>query len=717
MKCAKCHADNPSDSKYCKECATPFPSSRDIVFSQTETIMPPRDKLSAGVTFAGRYRIIEELGKGGMGIVYKAEDLKLKRIVALKFLLPDLAIDPAGRKRFIQEAQTASALNHPNICTIFEAGEENGDSYIAMEYIEGRSLHKIIPSKGLPVNDALRYGIQIVDGLHHAHERGIIHRDLKPANVAITPEGRIKILDFGLAKRLRDEDLKDVTRSQLSLTDKGVIAGTLPYMAPEVLQGQPADARSDIWALGIILYDMVSGMLPFEGQTGYALTTSILRDLPAPLPVRIPLSLRTVIQKCLEKDREKRYQTAHDVGTALQAIVRGKGVGSANGALKFWHKWGRWILIGGALCLAAVLILTQVQRSRTKIRAEKRQAVVSTGAFASASSEANEYFERGMLFLTAQFNLPQARKMLEQSLEFDPKFAEARAWFGFTYILEIDSGYSNDSSWLYKAEQELRRALQDDPNSARAHSGLAALYFYQGRKELVSEEAQKALEINPNEVDAKIWLSNYHESNGDFDASKELLNQILKRDPLFFPARMSLGEILRMEGDLTGAIRELKKILEQDSRNIYASQKLARAFLDANDLVGARLSLEHFSPDDQQGYDIKLAWALLLALEGKKPEALERMDTETLKYGSLAFWSTAVVADIYAVMGEPQKALDWLELAVRNGDERDDWFRRDPMLTKIRELPRFKQILESIKNRRKERNNIKEKNGVAISSM
>lgn len=679
--------------------------------------MPPRDKLSAGVTFAGRYRIIEELGKGGMGIVYKAEDLKLKRIVALKFLLPDLAIDPAGRKRFIQEAQTASALNHPNICTIFEAGEENGDSYIAMEYIEGRSLHKIIPSKGLPVNDALRYGIQIVDGLHHAHERGIIHRDLKPANVAITPEGRIKILDFGLAKRLRDEDLKDVTRSQLSLTDKGVIAGTLPYMAPEVLQGQPADARSDIWALGIILYDMVSGMLPFEGQTGYALTTSILRDAPAPLPVRIPLSLRTVIKKCLEKDREKRYQTARDVGAMLQAIVPGKGVGSANEALKFWHKWGRWILIGGTVCLAAVLILTQVQRSRTKIGAEKRQAVVSTGASASASSEANEYFERGMLFLTAQFNLPQARKMLEQSLKFDPKFPEARAWIGFTYILEIDSGYSNDTSWLYKAEQELRRALQDDPNSARAHSGLAALYFYQGRKELVSEEAQKALEINPNEVDAKIWLSNYHESNGDFGAAKELLNQLLKRDPLFFPARMSLGEILRMEGDLTGAVRELKKILEQDSRNIYASQKLARAFLDANDLVGARLSLEHFSPADQQGYDIKLAWALLLALEGKKPEALERMDGETLKYGALAFWSTAVVADIYAVMGEPQKALDWLELAVRNGDERDDWFRRDPMLTKIRDLPRFKQILESIKNRRKERNNIKEKNGVAISSM
>lgn len=637
-----------------------------------------------------------------MGVVYKAEDIKLKRTVALKFLLPDLSIDPGGRKRFIQEAQTASALNHPNICTIYEAGEENGASYIAMEYVEGRSLHFIIPPEGLPADDAVRYGIQILDALQHAHERGVIHRDLKTANVVVTPEGRAKVLDFGLAKHLRDEELKDLTRSQFSLTEKGAVAGTLPYLAPEVLQGHSADARSDIWALGIILYAMASGKLPFEGQTGYELTTAILRDPPAPLPERICLDLRTVIQKCLEKDREKRYQTALEMGAALKAILPEKGSRPASDALKLRKKWRRWIWIGGALFLAGALILTQVPRSRTKPESEKGGAVLSTGASASPSSEANEYFERGMLFLTAQFNLPQARKMLEQALEFDPKFAEARAWFGFTYILEIDSGYSNDTGWLYRAEQELLRALQDDPNSARAHASLAALYFYQGRKELVLEKAQKALSINPEEVDAKIWLSNYHMSNGDYDQAEELLLQLLNRTPLFFPARMCLGEILRMKGDLPGAIREQKKILEQDSRNVYATQKLARALLDSNDLIGARLSLENFSAGDRQGYDIQLTWALLLALEGKKQEALAKMNGETLKYGSLALWSTAVVADIYAVMGEPQQALDWLELAVRNGDERDAWFLRDPMLTGIRGLPRFQQILESIKNRRRE---------------
>jgi Tfp pilus assembly protein PilF len=250
--------------------------------------------------------------------------------------------------------------------------------------------------------------------------------------------------------------------------------------------------------------------------------------------------------------------------------------------------------------------------------------------------------------------------MLERALEIDPKFAEARGWYGFTLILEIDSGYSNDSSWLYKAEQELRRALQDDSDSARAHASLAALYFYQGRKDLIPEEAKKALALNPNEVDAKIWWSNYYMANGEYASATELANQLLESDPLFFPARMILGDILRLEGDIEGAIREQGKILEQDPRNPYAAQKLARTYIDKNDLAAARRNLESPSPEDQRGFEIKLTWALLLALEGKTKEALEKMDEESMKYGALAVWSTSLVAEFYAIMGDSQKSLDWL---------------------------------------------------------
>ena len=671
--------------------------------SLTRTVQTPIEQPFVGANLSGKYKILEEIGRGGMGVVYKAEDTQLKRTVALKFLSPDSPVIPAREKRFTQEAQTASALNHPNICTIYEVGEAEGNSYIAMEYVEGRPLDRMIFSGGLPPDDVLRFGSQIVEGFEHAHERGVIHRDLKSANVMITPAGRVKILDFGLAKRLISEELGEATRSQLSLTEEGMIAGTLPYLAPETLQGNPAEARSDIWALGVVLYEMAAGKRPFEGRTGFELTSAILRDTPAPLPARIPAGLSAVIAKCLEKDLEKRFQTVSEVRVALETDVLVKSSRASGPTLILRSRRGRWILAGVILCVVGALIFKLAPRGGEKLETAKDKPVLSTGARPSTIAEANEYFERGMFFLRAQFNLKSARKMLERALEIDPRFVEARAWYGFNFILEIDGGYSNDSDWLYKAEQELRRALQDDPDSARGHSSLAALYFYQGRKDLMPEEAEKALALNPDEIDAKIWWSNYYMANGEYASAKELVNQIIEGDPLYFPARMTLGEILRMEGDIDGAVRELGKILEQDPRNIYAAQKLARAYIDRNDFPGARGALENLSLDEQQGFEIRLTWALLLALEGKTKEALEKMNTESLKFGALAPWSTSVVAEFYAVIGESEKSLDWLEKTVRNGDERDAWFRRDPLLSNVRDLPRFRQIIDSIAFRRKTR--------------
>jgi serine/threonine protein kinase/tetratricopeptide (TPR) repeat protein len=671
--------------------------------SLTRTIQTPLGQPLLGTTLSGKYKILEEIGRGGMGVVYKAEDTQLKRTVALKFLSPDSPVIPSREKRLTQEAQTASALNHPNICTVYEVAEAEGNSYIAMEYVEGRPLDRIIPSGGLPPDDVLRFGSQIVEAFEHAHDRGIIHRDLKAPNVMITPAGRVKILDFGLARRLISEELGQATRSQLSLTEEGMIAGTLPYLAPETLQGNPAEARSDIWALGVVLYEMAAGKRPFEGRTGFELTSSILRDMPAPLPSRTPAGLRAVIRKCLEKDLEKRFQTVSEVRAALETEVFVKDSRASGPKSIIRGQRGRWILAGVALCVAGALIFKLAPRGGEQLETAKDRPVLSTEARPSTIAEANEYFERGMHFLFAQFNLTNARKMLERALELDPKFAEARAWYGFTCILEIDGGYANDSIWLYRAEQELRRALQDDPDSARSHASLAALHFYQGRKDLMPEEAKKALALNPDEIDAKIWWSNYYLASGEYASAKELVNQVLEGDPLFFPARMTLGEILRMEGDIDGAIREQGKILEQDPRNIYAAQKLARAYIDRKDLPEARRSLENHTPDDQPAFEIKLTWALLLALEGKTKEALEKMDEESLKFGALAPWSTSLVAEFYAVMGDSQKSLDWLEKAVRNGDERDVWFRRDPLLSNIRDLPRFRHIMDSIEFRRKSR--------------
>ena len=658
----------------------------------------------------GHYRIEAELGAGGMGVVYRARDTRLERSVALKFVGERGTAEAGARDRLLREARAASSLNHPHICHIYEVGEAEGRAYIAMELVEGRPLSGMVPAEGLPVEGVLRYGKQVADALAHAHERGIVHRDLKSANVVITPEGRAKVLDFGLAERVRPEELAEATRSRASLTGEHTLAGTLHYIAPELLRGEPADARSDLWALGVLLYEAAAGKLPFEGQTGFELSSAILREPPAPLPARVPAGLRAILQRLLAKEPGQRYQRAGEVRAALEALQSDTAIAAVPASRAIVRRWWFWavatplLLIGLGVVIAAI---RGVPFSIGYTKIEKPEAPpgprLSTGGKPSANQEANEYFEKGILFLTVQFDLPRGRQMLQQALERDPHFAEARAWYGFTNVLMFESGFSNEPSLLYTAEEELRRALQDDPHCGRAHSVLAAVYIYQGRKELVPGEVEKALQANPDDLDAQIWLIIYHWTNGDFSAGEALAKQLMERAPLFFPARMAYGDLLRLQGDTAGAIREEEKVLEQDPHNFYAITVLAQTYMNAGDLRGARRALERARPEDRQRFMLRAAWSLLLALEGERAQARKEMDDEVLKYLAGNGWFTLTAAEFYAVMGEREKALEWLDRAVRNGDERDEWFQRDPLLANIREHPRFRQILDSIAYRRQQR--------------
>ena len=268
----------------------------------------------------GHYRLLQQIGAGGMGEVYRARDERLDRDVAIKILPVSNRNDIPARSRLFDEARAASQLNHAHICTIYEINEENGVTFIAMEYVAGRSLNAIIPPQGLPTEQVICYGTQISDALAHAHQRHIVHRDLKPANVTVTPDGNAKVLDFGLATRLRTEEIEEVTRSQVNLDKSEPIAGTLPYIVPEQLLGKAADARSDIWSLGILLYEMACGRRPFSGHSGFELTSAILRDPPPSLPEHVPAGLAGVIRKCLMKDPAARYQNASEVRSALETL-------------------------------------------------------------------------------------------------------------------------------------------------------------------------------------------------------------------------------------------------------------------------------------------------------------------------------------------------------------------------------------------------------------
>jgi serine/threonine protein kinase len=269
----------------------------------------------------GHYRILSKLGQGGMGFVYRAHDEVLHRDVAVKIVSSSEVTQDSSRKFLLNEARASSALNHPNICTIFEVGERLGELFIVMELVEGQTLTALIGAGGLPVQTVLRYGTQIAAALAHAHSRSIVHRDLKSSNIVVTPAGLVKVLDFGLARRMPVEmPATEVTQTVGEYQGPDTAGGTLPYMAPEVLRGEPGDYRSDLWALGIVLYEAATGQLPFRGKTGFETSSAILHDLPPPLPARIPPGLWAIIQRCLIKEPAQRYQQASEVQAALEAV-------------------------------------------------------------------------------------------------------------------------------------------------------------------------------------------------------------------------------------------------------------------------------------------------------------------------------------------------------------------------------------------------------------
>jgi len=314
IKCPKCHFENPDDTLYCGKCATPLPPPEEILASPTKTLETPVKELTRGTTFAGRYEFIEELGKGGMGRVYKVFDKKIKEEVAVKILKPEIASDETTIERFSNELKLARKIIHKNVGRMYELMEDEGTHYITMEYVAGEDLKSFIRRAGqLTVDKAVSITRQVCEGLAEAHKLGVVHRDLKPGNIMIDKEGNARIMDFGIARSLKGE----------GITTEGVVVGTPEYMSPEQVDGKEADHRSDIYSLGIILYEMLTGRVPFEGDTSFSVAlkhkTEMPKD-PCELNAQIPESISHLILRCMQKKREDRYQSVKEILDELKHI-------------------------------------------------------------------------------------------------------------------------------------------------------------------------------------------------------------------------------------------------------------------------------------------------------------------------------------------------------------------------------------------------------------
>ena len=395
MRCPKCHFDNPDDSKFCKECGTSITSPGQAPPLVTKTMETPREELTRGTLFAGRYEIIEELGKGGMGRVYRVEDTKIKEEIALKLINPEISSDKNVIERFSNELKTARKIGHRNVGRMFELMEDKGTHYITMEFVSGQDLKGLIrQSAPLSIARTISTAKQICEGLTEAHRLGVVHRDLKPSNIMIDRDGNARIMDFGIARSLTAK----------GITGAGVMIGTPEYMPPEQAEAKEVDERADIYSLGVILYEMVTGRLPFEGDTPLSVAMKHKGEEPKDpreLNAQIPEELSRVILKCLEKEKSSRYQNAEElrsdlgsiethVSTTAKAVTAPKRTGSKEITVTLGV---RKILVPALILvglIVAVVVILQLLPKRGAAPPDENQTSVAVLPFEDLSQEQDQ---------------------------------------------------------------------------------------------------------------------------------------------------------------------------------------------------------------------------------------------------------------------------------------------------------------------------------------
>ncbi len=545
-----------------------------------------------------------------MGEVYRARDPELEREIALKILPSTTLADDTGRARMLREARLAARLNHPHVCTVHEVGEADGHVYIAMELVDGRSLAAVLADGALPLERAVRYGAQVADALAHAHGRDVVHRDLKSANIMITPEGRAKVLDFGLAKPLAGDDPSRITTA-LEMTAPGSAVGTLPYMAPEQLRGRPADARSDLWAVGVVLYEMVAGRRPFIGETSYDVSAAILTHPPPSLPAGVPATIRGVIDRCLAKAPGERYQRAEEVRAALEAVGSGAVAAEATAPRTSGATRQRRLSLAaaGLVAVLAVLAVLDVGGVRALLPRRGRQPkevrmavlpfvnlsghpdqeYLSDGLTQEMISQLGRLHPRGLSVIARSSvmrykggDTPVDRIGRELGVDYVLEGSARREGNRVRITAELVHAGDQIQLWAHTYERELAGILELQSEVAERVAEALAL-------ELLPDERQRlesVRTVDPEAYDAYLKGSyNWQKLTADgIDTAERYFQLALREDPSYAPAyqglaivwaaRQQMGFVAPAEAS-SKARTAARRAVELDVRSAEAHEALA----------------------------------------------------------------------------------------------------------------------------------------------